>query len=114
LTLDIEGNVRFGPDVQWIDRIDHAFADGDGRRQAEFERSIRRYWPSLADNALTPDYTGIRPKVSPEGEPARDFEIHGPRDHGIPNLVALYGIESPGLTSCLAIARYATEVVNAG
>jgi len=114
LTLDIEGNVRFGPDVQWIDRIDHAFADGDGGRQAEFERSIRRYWPSLPDNALTPDYTGIRPKVSRQGEPARDFEIHGPRDHGIPNLVALYGIESPGLTSCLAIARYAMEVVNAG
>jgi L-2-hydroxyglutarate oxidase LhgO len=107
LTLDIEGNVRFGPDVQWIDRIDHAFDDDNGFRQAEFERSIRRYWPGLPDNALTPDYIGIRPKVSRQGEPVGDFEIHGPRDHGIPNLVALYGIESPGLTSCLAIARYA-------
>jgi L-2-hydroxyglutarate oxidase LhgO len=113
LTLDIGGNVRFGPDVQWIDRIDHAFDDDNGLRQAEFERSIRRYWPSLPDNALTPDYTGIRPKVSRQGEPARDFEIHGPRDHGIPNLVALYGIESPGLTSCLAIARYTMELAKA-
>jgi L-2-hydroxyglutarate oxidase LhgO len=113
LTLDVGGNVRFGPDVQWIDRIDHAFDADNGLRQAEFERSIRRYWPSLPDNALTPDYTGIRPKVSRQGDPAPDFEIHGPRDHGIPNLVALYGIESPGLTSCLAIAKYCMELAYA-
>lgn len=110
LTLDMDGRARFGPDVQWLDHIDYTFEDADGSRGADFERSIRRYWPGLPDGALEPSYTGIRPKLSRHGESARDFEIHGPRDHGVPNLVALYGIESPGLTSCLAIARYATEV----
>ena len=111
LTLDMQGNVRFGPDVQWIDRIDHAFDEMAGLRMAEFERSIRRYWPALPNNALTPDYTGIRPKISRQGEPAQDFAIHGPSTHGIPHLVALYGIESPGLTSSLAIARYCVALV---
>lgn len=106
LTLDLDGNVRFGPDVQWIDHIDHAFDEQDGLRLREFEQSIRRYWPNLPTGALTPGYTGIRPKTSRQGEPARDFEIHGPKEHGIPGLVALYGIESPGLTSSLAIAKY--------
>ncbi len=106
LTLDMQGGVRFGPDVQWVDRIDHAFDERTGLRLAEFERSIRRYWPGLPDNALTPGYVGIRPKISRQGEPAQDFAIHGPRTHGIPHLVALYGIESPGLTSSLAIARH--------
>jgi L-2-hydroxyglutarate oxidase LhgO len=112
LTLDLEGNVRFGPDVQWVDRIDHAFDEKNGLRLAEFERSIRRYWPSLPDGALMPSYTGIRPKTSRRGEPAQDFNIHGPRDHGIPHLIALYGIESPGLTSCLAIARYCVAIAH--
>jgi L-2-hydroxyglutarate oxidase LhgO len=106
LTLDLEGNERFGPDVQWIDRIDYAFDDPDRARAAQFERSIRRYWPALPDGALHPSYTGIRPKISRQGEPVQDFAIHGPRQHGIPHLVALYGIESPGLTSSLAIARH--------
>ncbi|MBA2127594.1 FAD-dependent oxidoreductase [Hyphomicrobium methylovorum] len=106
LTLDMEGNARFGPDVLWIDRVDYAFEEDNGLRREEFERSIRRYWPSIAEGALVPSYTGIRPKISRQGEPARDFAIHGPRDHGIQGLVALYGIESPGLTSSLAIANY--------
>jgi L-2-hydroxyglutarate oxidase LhgO len=110
LTLDLEGNVRFGPDVQWIGRIDYAFDDPDGARTAEFERSIRRYWPALPDDGLSPSYTGIRPKISRQGEPAQDFAIHGPRRHGIPHLVALYGIESPGLTSSLAIARHCVTI----
>jgi L-2-hydroxyglutarate oxidase LhgO len=112
LTLDIEGNVRFGPDVQWVDQINHAFDESDGRRLREFEQSIRRYWPELPNGALTPGYTGIRPKTSRQGEPARDFAIHGPSDHGIPRLVALYGIESPGLTSSLAIARHCKALVS--
>ncbi len=104
LTLDMDGRARFGPDVQWLDRIDYAFEDADGSRRTDFEKSIRRYWPGLPDGALKQNYTGIRPKTSCQGEAARDFEIHGPRDHGIPHLVTLYGIESPGLTSSLAIA----------
>lgn len=113
LTLDIEGNVRFGPDVQWIERIDYAFDNSDGTRMAEFERSIRRYWPALPDGGLSPSYTGIRPKLSRQGEPAQDFAIHGPRQHGVPRLIALYGIESPGLTSSLAIARYCQALLDA-
>ena len=113
VTLDIEGNVRFGPDVQWIERIDYAFDNSDGTRMAEFERSIRRYWPALPDGGLSPSYTGIRPKLSRQGEPAQDFAIHGPRQHGVPRLIALYGIESPGLTSSLAIARYCQALLDA-
>jgi L-2-hydroxyglutarate oxidase LhgO len=111
LTLDMQGSVRFGPDVQWVNHIDHAFDEMDGLRLAEFERSIRRYWPGLPNNALAPGYTGIRPKISRQGEPAQDFAIHGPGTHGIPHLVALYGIESPGLTSSLAIARHCIALV---
>lgn len=113
LTLDLEGNARFGPDVRWIERIDYAFDDPDGARMAEFERSIRRYWPALPGGALSPSFTGIRPKLSGQGEPAQDFAIHGPRQHGIPRLVALYGIESPGLTSSLAIARHCQGLLDA-
>jgi L-2-hydroxyglutarate oxidase LhgO len=112
LTLDMDGRARFGPDVQWLDRIDYAFEDADGSRRTDFERSIRRYWPGLPDGALEQNYTGIRPKTSRQGEAARDFEIHGPLDHGIPHLVALYGIESPGLTSSLAIAHYCAALVH--
>jgi L-2-hydroxyglutarate oxidase LhgO len=111
LTLDLEGNVRFGPDVQWIDRIDYAFDDPEGARTAEFERSIRRYWPALPDGALSPAYTAVRPKISRRGEPAQDFAIHGAGQHGVPRLVALYGIESPGLTSSLAIARHCATMI---
>ncbi|MGH9694896.1 MAG: NAD(P)/FAD-dependent oxidoreductase, partial [Bryobacteraceae bacterium] len=111
LTLDIDGNARFGPDVQWVDRIDYAFDDPNGTRRAEFERSIRTYWPGIPERSLGEAYTGIRPKTSRKGEPARDFEIHGPREHGTPNLVALYGIESPGLTSSLAIGRHCRDLL---
>lgn len=106
LTLDLQGRARFGPDVQWLDRIDYAFDDPEGRRKQEFETSIRRYWPALPPGALEQDYTGIRPKISRPGEPARDFEIHGPERHGVERMVTLYGIESPGLTSCLALADH--------
>lgn len=107
LTLDLGGQARFGPDVEWIEPA----ADGsfdyrvDPARADAFYAEIRRYWPALPDGALEPAYSGIRPKISAPHEPARDFVIQGPRDHGIAGLVNLFGIESPGLTASLAIAE---------
>ena len=102
VTLDLGGQARFGPDVEWVERINY---DVDPRRAERFYAAIRRYWPGLPDGALAPGYAGIRPKTAGPGEPAPDFEIQGPRRHGVPGLVQLYGIESPGLTSSLALAR---------
>ncbi|WP_028463078.1 NAD(P)/FAD-dependent oxidoreductase [Nocardia sp. 348MFTsu5.1] len=102
LTLDLGGQARFGPDVEWVDHVDYQV---DPSRSDAFYSEIRRYWPALPDNTLTPAYCGIRPKLSGPGEPAADFLIQGPADHGIPGLVNLFGIESPGLTSCFAIAE---------
>ena len=96
------GRCRFGPDIHWVDTLDY---DVDSSQLDAFYDSIRRWWPALEDGALQPDYTGIRPKLYARGEPARDFVIQGPGDHGVPGLVNLYGIESPGLTSSLAIAE---------
>lgn len=104
LTLDLAGQAKFGPDLQWIDEIDYRFDDPDGERRNTFIREIKRYWPDLPADSLQPGYTGIRPKIYQEGQPAADFAIHGPETHGLENCVALYGIESPGLTSALAIA----------
>jgi L-2-hydroxyglutarate oxidase LhgO len=101
VTLDLAGRARFGPDVQWIDTIDY---DVDARRAQLFYAAIRRYYPDLRDGALEPGYSGIRPKLQPPGGPPEDFLIQGPETHGIPGLVNLFGIESPGLTSSLAIA----------
>jgi len=101
LTLDQGGQARFGPDVEWVDAIDYSV---DPARADGFYAAIRRYWPDLRDGALRPDYAGIRPKLAvPAGQDA-DFVIRDARTHGIPGLVNLYGIESPGLTACLAIA----------
>jgi L-2-hydroxyglutarate oxidase LhgO len=105
-TLDLGRRVRFGPDVEWIDRIDYSV---NATRAPLFYEAIRRYWPNLADGALVPDYTGIRPKLHGPNEPQPDFRIEGPRDHGLPGLVNLLGIESPGLTSSLAIGDYAAS-----
>ena len=107
LTLDLAGQARFGPDVEWLDAqspeaIDYAV---DERRGAGFYAAIRRYWPALADGALQPAYSGVRPKLSGPGEAAADFVLQGPAAHGIAGLVNLYGIESPGLTASLAIAE---------
>ena len=101
VTLDLAGQVRFGPDVEWIETVDYHL---DPARGDNFYAAIRRYWPDLPDGALRPGYTGIRPKLTGPGEPAGDFLVQGPQDHGIAGLVNLYGIESPGLTSCLPIA----------
>jgi len=108
LTLDLAGQARFGPDVEWVERLDY---DVDPRRAEVFYDAIRRYWPALADGALTPAYAGIRPKVQAPGEPARDFVIEGPRDHGVRGLVNLFGIESPGLTAAMAIADHVTDLL---
>ena len=102
-TLDLGRRVRFGPDVEWVDRIDYAV---NVARAPFFYESIRRYWPRLADGALMPDYTGIRPKLQGPGEPAVDFRIESAADHGFAGLVNLLGIDSPGLTSSLAIGDY--------
>ncbi len=100
LTLDLAGQARFGPDVQWITEIDY---DVEASRADAFYRAIRAYWPGLQDGRLQPGYAGIRPKIQAGGEAAQDFLIQGPRDHGVPGLVNLFGIESPGLTASLAI-----------
>src|SRR6476661_3012804 len=107
LTLDLAGQARFGPDVEWIDSIDYTV---DPARADRFYPAIRRYWPSLPDGALMPSYAGIRPKIVPPAVAVQDFLIQGPRDHGIEGLINLLGIESPGLTSSLAIAEYVGEL----
>ena len=102
VTLDLGGQVRFGPDVEWVDGINY---DVDPRRADVFYAAIRTYWPGLRDGALEPGYAGMRPKLAPKGSVADDFVIQGPREHGVPGLVNLFGIESPGLTSSLALAE---------
>ncbi|WP_223516992.1 NAD(P)/FAD-dependent oxidoreductase [Pseudomonas sp. GL-B-19] len=106
MTLDLGGQARFGPDVEWVDHIDYRV---DPRRSEGFYEAIRRYWPGLPDNSLQPAYSGIRPKINGPNEPAADFTISGPAEHGVPGLVNLFGIESPGLTSCLALADRVVE-----
>jgi L-2-hydroxyglutarate oxidase LhgO len=103
LTLDLAHQARFGPDVEWIDGVDYSL---DDTRKPAFVDAIRRYWPGLEANRLQPSFCGIRPKLRGPGEPDADFEISGPSDHGLPGLINLFGIESPGLTSSLAIADH--------
>lgn len=110
LTLDLGGQARFGPDVEWVETWDYSV---DPARADEFYAAVRRYWPELSDGALLPDYAGVRPKLSGPGAPAADFQIDGPADHGLPGFVALYGIESPGLTSSLAIADHTVRLLGA-
>lgn len=102
LTLDLAGGMRFGPDVDWIETVDYRV---NGARRGHFQTEIRKYWPGLPEDALAPTYCGIRPKLSGPGAPAADFRIDGEEMHGVPGLVNLFGIESPGLTSSLAIAE---------
>src|ERR1700761_6514120 len=109
LTLDLAGQARFGPDVEWVDRIDYAV---DPARAERFYPAIRRYWPTLPDGALMPSYSGMRPKIVPPAIAVQDFLIQGPKDHGVDGLINLFGIESPGLTSSLAIADYVGELMS--
>jgi L-2-hydroxyglutarate oxidase LhgO len=103
LTLDMAGQARFGPDVEWIETIDYAV---DPARAARFYPAIRKYWPALPDGALMPSYSGIRPKIVPPAVARQDFLMQGPAEHGVAGLINLFGIESPGLTSSLAIADH--------
>ncbi|HTH58897.1 MAG TPA: NAD(P)/FAD-dependent oxidoreductase [Paraburkholderia sp.] len=107
LTIDLGGQARFGPDVEWVDTIGY---DVDPHRADSFYAQIRSYWPGLPDGALQPAYSGIRPKLSAPGEPAADFMIQGAAEHGVDGLVNLFGIESPGLTASLAIAERVSEL----
>lgn len=102
LTLDLGGQAKFGPDVQWVS--DPADLQVDPQRGDAFYAEVRKYWPALQDGALLPGYAGMRPKINAPHEAAADFTVHGPDEHGVPGLVNLLGIESPGLTSSLAIA----------
>lgn len=106
LTIDMAGQARFGPDVEWVSERHYAV---DARRAERFYAAIRSYWPALADGALAPGYSGIRPKISAPEAPAADFVIHGPAETGVSGYAALYGIESPGLTASLAIADALAE-----
>jgi L-2-hydroxyglutarate oxidase LhgO len=109
LTLDLGGQAKFGPDVQWVDSPDDLVVDPS--RGDAFYAQVRKYWPALPDRALIPGYSGMRPKISGPGEPPRDFLIRGPGEHGVPGLVNLFGIESPGLTSSLAIGAAVVEML---
>jgi L-2-hydroxyglutarate oxidase LhgO len=106
MTLDLGGQARFGPDVEWVEHIDYRV---DPLRADGFYEAIRRYWPALPDDTLQPAYSGIRPKINGPTVPTADFIISGPAEHGVPGLVNLFGIESPGLTSCLALADRVVE-----
>ena len=108
MTLDLAGSARFGPDVEWIEQIGY---EVDPQRAAAFYAAIRNYWPDLPDDSLVPGYAGVRPKLVGPGESPADFVISGPADHGGPGLINLYGIESPGLTSALAIAEHVAALL---
>ena len=111
LTIDLGGQARFGPDVEWIDAINY---EVDPRRADSFYAAVRTYWPDLKDGALQPGYSGIRPKTVPKGAPGQDFVVQGPQTHGVPGLINLFGIESPGLTAALALAKHVLEVAATG
>jgi L-2-hydroxyglutarate oxidase LhgO len=107
LTIDLGGQTRFGPDMEWPVEIDF---DVDPARAEIFYQAVRRYWPGLPDGALLPGYAGYRPKIHGPGEPAADFMVEGPAEHGLPGLINLFGIESPGLTAALALADEVGEI----
>lgn len=114
LTLDLNGRMRFGPDVEWLDITDPDAVNFqvEPKRSESFYAAIRRYWPDLPDGSLVPDYSGVRPKLSGPGAPAADFRIVGPAEHGTANLLYFLGIESPGLTSSLALADRAAVLLS--
>ena len=110
VTLDLAGRMRFGPDVEWIDKEHYPV---DAKRADAFYDRIRTYWPSLKDGTLAPDYSGIRPKLTGPGEPAADFLIDAPSEHGLPGLVQMFGIELPGLTASLSLAEHVATSLDA-
>ena len=110
VTIDLGGRCKFGPDFEWRESLDYRF---DESREARFYEAIRHYYPGLKDGALQPGYTGIRPRITGKGVAAADFVIQGPQHHGVPGMVNLYGIESPGLTSSMAIASHVRKLLAA-
>ena len=113
VTIDLAGQVKFGPDLEWLDvaRVEDIDYTVDAARAGPFEDAVRRYWPGLPGGALQPAYSGVRPKIHGPGEPAPDFRIAGPAQHGVAGLVNLFGIESPGLTSAMAIGEYVAALL---
>jgi L-2-hydroxyglutarate oxidase LhgO len=111
LTLDMAGQARFGPDVEWVEAADYAV---DPARSGKFYEGVRRYYPALPDGALLPAYSGIRPKIVPPSVANQDFVVQGPDIHGVPGLINLFGIESPGLTASLALAEHVAAMAAAG
>ena len=111
-TVDLAGRCRFGPDVEWVSGTEDLAVDPS--RADAFYAEVRKYWPSLPDGALVPDYAGIRPKIQPLGQPSRDFALVGPKEHGVRGLVSLFGIESPGLTASLSLAQRVADVLSFG
>jgi L-2-hydroxyglutarate oxidase LhgO len=109
VTLDMNGGLRLGPDITWTDAVDYSVADDIG---AIFKDSCRKFWPGVQDRDVTPSYCGIRPKIHGPAEGFADFRIDGPATHGVRGLINLFGIESPGLTSSLAIARAASQALH--
>lgn len=109
MTLDLAGQARFGPDTEWVDVEDYRV---DPARAEAFHQAIRNYWPGLPEQSLQPAYSGIRPKISAPGEPARDFLISSEAEHQVAGLINLFGIESPGLTSCLALAGRVRQLID--
>jgi L-2-hydroxyglutarate oxidase LhgO len=111
LTVDLGGQAKFGPDVEWVDTIDYTVRP---ERAASFYAAVRRYWPGLKNDALQPGYAGIRPKIVPPSVAKQDFVVQSKETHGIPGLIHLFGIESPGLTAALALAEHVRELAEAG
>lgn len=111
ITVDMGGRARFGPDVEWLDDSSDFDYDVDPARCQGFYEAIRTYWPGLPDDSLSPDYAGIRPKIHGPGTPLPDFMISGPSDHGIEGLVNMFGIESPGITSSMALGEYVSDLM---
>jgi L-2-hydroxyglutarate oxidase LhgO len=109
VTLDLAGRMRFGPDVEWIEEENY---DVTPARAAAFYKGIRAYWPKLPDNSLAPDYAGMRPKLTGAGEPAADFMVQGPQQHGLERMVHMFGIESPGLTCALSLAEEVADYLS--
>jgi len=109
LTLDLAGRARFGPDVQWVEECEYRV---EPQRAERFYAAIRTYWPDLPDGALQPAYAGIRPKITGPAQGAADFRVDGPEAHGVPGIVNLFGIESPGLTASLALAELVAALAN--
>ncbi|MGH6903738.1 MAG: NAD(P)/FAD-dependent oxidoreductase, partial [Geminicoccaceae bacterium] len=109
VTIDLAGQVRFGPDVEWTEQVSY---DVDPARAEVFYDAVRSYYPGLKDGAIEPGYAGIRPKITPKGTQAADFLIQGPAAHGVPGLVNLFAIESPGITASLALAEEVERTLN--